>query len=224
MKRSIYILNSIFLALILVGDICYINFGTTWLKGITSAMFVLLAVFNLVFAIKLKQCKTKFSVLLLIGLVFAMLGDILLEINFITGAILFAVGHVFFFISYMFLVKFSWLDLICGAVIFVPSVLFIVLAPIFNFSVLMEIVCVVYAIIISLMVGKAVSNLIRQRNLLNLIIVIGSALFFFSDLMLLLNVFAGLPRIADIFCLLTYYPAEFLLAHSIITPALYSKK
>ncbi len=224
MKKVSYILNSIFLALILIGDICYITFGGTWLKGLTSAMFVLLAIFNLIFAIKLKKCNLKFSCLLLTGLVFAMLGDILLNIHFKTGAILFAVGHVCFFISYLFRVKFSWWDILCGAIIFVPSMLFILLAPIFDFGgVLMEIICIVYALIISLMVGKAVSNLIRQRNLLNLIIVIGSVLFFISDLMLLLNVFGGLPKFVDVLCLITYYPAEFLLAHAIIVPALYNK-
>lgn len=224
MKKSAYIINSILLALILAGDICYIIFGGTWLKGLTSLMFVLLAGLNLIFAIKLKNCNKKFSLFLLIGLVFAMLGDILLNIHFITGAILFALGHVFFFISYLFLVKFSWWDLLCGAIIFVPSVLFIVLAPMFNFGgVMMELVCVFYALIISFMVGKAVSNFIKQRNLLNLIILIGSMLFFFSDLMLLLNVFGGLPKFVDVLCLITYYPAEFLLAHSIIAKALWHK-
>ncbi len=224
MKKLAYIFNSILLALILAGDICYIIFGGTWLKGLTSVMFVLLAVLNLIFAIRLKKCNIKFASFLLTGLVFAMLGDILLNIHFITGAVLFAMGHVFFFVSYLFLVKFNWWDLLCGAIIFVPSVLFIVLAPMFNFGgVTMELVCVFYALIISFMVGKAASNFIRQKNLLNLLILIGSVLFFFSDLMLLLNVFGGLPKFVDVLCLITYYPAEFLLAHSIIANALWRK-
>ena len=112
--------------------------------------------------------------------------------------------------------KFKWSDLIYGVVILVPSVLLITLAPFFDFGgVLMEIVCVVYAIIISLMVGKAVANFVRERNWLNLLIVIGSTLFFFSDLMLLLNVFASLSSVVGTLCLATYYPAEILLACSI---------
>lgn len=214
-KKFVIILNCILLALILAGDVLYIVFGDLWLKGLTSAFFVLLGVINLIYAIKNKSSKQKFSFILVIGLIFAMLGDIILNIHFISGAILFAVGHVFFFISYCFLQKFSWKDLLFGAIIFIPSVLVITLVPIFDFGgVLMEIVCVVYALIISLMVGKAISNLIRERNLLNLIIVLGSVLFFFSDLMLLLDVFANLP-VVGILCLATYYPAEFLLAHSI---------
>lgn len=214
-KKIIIILNCILLASILAGDVLYIVFGDLWLKGLTSAFFVLLGVINLVYAIKNKSNKQKFSIILVVGLVFAMLGDIILNIHFISGAILFAIGHVFFFISYCFLQKFSWKDLLFGAIIFIPSVLIITLVPIFDFGgVLMEIVCIVYALIISLMVGKAISNLIREKNLLNLIIVLGSALFFFSDLMLLLDVFGNLSVVA-ILCLATYYPAEFLLAHSI---------
>ncbi len=225
MKRIAYFFNALLCALIIAGDVCYIIFGETWLKGITSGAFVLLALINLIASIVLKQGRLKFSIFLFIGLIFAMLGDIFLNIHFITGAVLFAVGHVFFFISYCNLVRFKWQDLIAGLAIFVPSMLFILLAPMFNFgSVLMEVVCILYALIISLMVGKAVINLVAERSLLNLIIVFGSLLFFFSDLMLLLNVFGGLPRIIDVLCLATYYPAEFLLAHSIIAPVLWRKK
>ena len=185
-KKLIIILNCILLALILAGDVLYIVFGDLWLKGLTSAFFVLLGVINLIYAIKNKSNKQKFSIILVIGLIFAMLGDIILNIHFISGAILFAVGHVFFFMSYCFLQKFSWKDLLFGAIIFIPSVLVITLVPIFDFGgVLMEIVCVMYALIISLMVGKAISNLIRERNLLNLIIVLGSVLFFFRAWILL---------------------------------------
>ena len=41
-------------------------------------------------------------------------------------------------------------------------------------------------------------------------------LFFFSDLMLLFDVFANMPKIFDYLCLITYYPAEFLLALTIL--------
>ncbi len=229
-KKYFLIANIILALLVLVGDACYIKFGELWLKGVTSAGFVIIGGINLAYLILNKNIFDKsqagfasinkkrlslFPIIMLVGLVFAMAGDIVLNVHFIGGAVLFAIGHVFYFASYCFLSKFKWIDLLYGAIIFVPSVLFITLAPIFKFDVLMEVVCVVYAIIISCMVGKAISNLVRERNLLNLLIVIGSALFFFSDLMLLLNVFASLPRVVDILCLATYYPAQCLLAFSI---------
>ena len=154
---------------------------------------------------------------MLIGLTFAMLGDILLEIYFIVGAGLFAIGHVFYFISYCQVIKFKWIDLIAGVIIFVPAILLITLVPIFDFGgMLMQMVCVVYAIIISIMVGKAITNLLKQRTVLNILLVVGSCLFFFSDLMLLLDVFANFGQLVTVLCLATYYPAQCVLAYSML--------
>ncbi|MDE6294380.1 MAG: lysoplasmalogenase, partial [Clostridiales bacterium] len=104
-----------------------------------------------------------------------------------------------------------------GAFIAFLSVLFIVVAPIFDFSgdIAMEVVCVVYALVISLMVGKAICNFAVDRSWLTFIIMLGSLLFFFSDLMLLLNVFSSVEKYVGALCLSTYYPAECLLAFSV---------
>lgn len=217
MKKSAYILNSIFLLAIIILDIFYIVNGGIILKSITSACFFMLGVINLIFVLRMKTEKIKFSILLLVGLFFAMLGDILLEINFIVGAIFFAIGHIFYFISFCWLERFKWTDLIFGFVIFIPSVLVITLYPHFDFGgVVMEVLCVFYALVISLMVGKAVSTYIAKKSLSRLIIMIGTILFFFSDLMLLFNVFSFVSSAFGVLCLATYYPAEFLLAFSIL--------
>lgn len=218
MKLTVYIINILLLLGVFVGNYFYNTIGTLEIKSITSAGFVLIGLINLIYALVVLKTKEKrFAIIQFLGLVFAMLGDIILEPNFILGAMFFAVGHILFFVAYCFLEKFNWKDLIPGVIIFIPATLFILLAPIFEFeSVLMQIVCVVYAIIISLMLGKAISNFIRTRSVLNLIILIGSFLFLFSDLMLLLRHFANLSRIFGYLCLATYYPAECLLAHSIL--------
>ncbi len=216
MKKTFNIINAILVLLVVVGDILYITLGGLLIKGLTSAGFVLVGITNLTYVILNKKADLKFPIIMLTGLVFAMLGDIILNIEFIIGAALFAIGHLFFFVSYCVLCKFKWSDLAYGAVLFVPSVLLITLAPIFDFGgILMEVVCVVYALIISCMVGKAISNLVAEHSVINIIIMVGSILFFFSDLMLLFNVFGNLPKVVDILCLVTYYPAECLLGYSI---------
>jgi len=217
MKRTFLILNCVLIALVLTSCACFTVFGGLWLKGLTSAGFVFIGILNFVYLILKKNVSLKCPSILLAGLVFAMLGDIVLNIHFIGGAVLFAIGHIFFFISYCFIAKLKWLDLICSSIIFIPAVLLITLAPFFNFGgILMELICVAYALIISFMVGKAIANFISNRCITNLIIMIGSILFFFSDLMLLLYKFGELPKIFDILCVATYYPAECLLAYSII--------
>lgn len=222
-KFIVFIVNIVLLLALIAMDVVYIIKGTLTIKGVTSAIFVVIGLVNLGLAIK-EKVELKFPIIMMIGLVFAMLGDVLLEVEYIVGALFFAIGHIFFFVSYIFLNSFSWKDLIYGAVIFLPSMLFIVLAPIFEFDgVLMELVCVIYALIISSMVGKAVANLVKERSILNIIITIGSIMFFLSDLMLLLGTFASLP-VVGIICLALYYPAEFLLAFSILVYVLFSKK
>jgi len=218
MKKTFNILNILLIIAICVGDIFYMIYNDSLLiKSITSAGFVILGIINLIYTLKNKTEHKKFAIIMLIGLIFAMLGDIVLELHFILGAVLFAVGHVFYFVAYTTLIPFKWKDLIYGAIIFVPVTLFIMLAPFFDFGgLLMEIVCIIYAIIISCMVGKAISNYIQDKSLLHLIILIGSILFMFSDFMLLLNVFADLPRVIGILCLASYYPAECILAYSIL--------
>ena len=214
-QHLIWPLNIALMMGVLLGDIAYITLGGTLIKGLTSMLFVVLGLTNLIYLVWQKR-TLRFPIILTVGLIFAMLGDILLNIHFITGAIFFAIGHVWFFVAYTMLIKFQWTDLIYGAAIFVPALLFILLMPVFDFGgVIMEIVCVAYAFVISLMVGKAIANSLTQLNLRNLLIVIGSVLFLFSDLMLLLNVFGNLSQVFSVLCLATYYPAECLLALSI---------
>ncbi len=217
MKKTFNILNLILIIAVLIGDVCYTTFGGLWLKGLTSFMFVLIGVTNLVFIFKQKlDNQKKFAIIMLVGLIFAMLGDIVLNIFFVGGAGLFAIGHMFYFVAYCVLAKFNIKDLIFALIIFVPSALVILLVPIFDFGgIFMQVVCLVYALIISCMLGKSISNLVRQKNILNIILVIGSCLFFFSDLMLLFNVFGDVGLWADILCLATYYPAQCFLAYSI---------
>ncbi|MBP3431996.1 MAG: lysoplasmalogenase [Clostridia bacterium] len=217
MKKAFTITNIILILAILIGDVFYMlppNF--LWEKSITSTGFVILGISNLIYALKSGNNK-KFCITMVVGLLFGLLGDVLLEINFIVGAAFFGIGHVIYILAYCFLSKLRWMDLIVSACIAIPSVLVITLVPAFNFNgIVMELVCVFYAIVISFMVGKSVSNLIKKRTLLNTLLVVGSILFFFSDLMLLLANFANMPLVVSILCLATYYPGQCILAHSIM--------
>lgn len=216
MKKSILILNILLAIGVIVSDIFYMLQGGLWLKSITSAGFVLIGLVNLIYALCTKSKNLKFSITMFVGLVLAMAGDIVLNVHFIGGAILFALGHIVFFIAYSCISKFKWSDIIIGICLFVPSLIVLVAVPILDFGgALMQAVCIIYALIICLMVGKAIANLVKERNVTNIIILIGSILFFFSDLMLLFDVFSSVGAIMGILCLATYYPAEILLAHSI---------
>ena len=215
-NKSLLIVNALFLICIMVFDILLLCFREPYIyKTIASVLFVLCGVFNFVYVSKVEQRNKAFKYLMLIGLVFACLGDIVLIDYFVVGAILFAIGHIFFFVSYAFLHKINLRDLLIILLIFALSLIIIFVPQIYNFNGMLPII-IVYALIISFMLGKSISNTFeKEYKGSNLWIMLGSLLFFLSDFMLLLNVFTNISIIFDIFCLVLYYPAEFILASSI---------
>ena len=209
------------MAVVLIFDIIYAMPFTNnpyIFKTIPSVLFVIGGTINLIFAKKegFKNSKLQyFSIFMLIGLIFAMLGDILLIDFFVIGAAIFAIGHIMFFIAYLQLSKLSARDIICFVFLFIPSLMLLLLYPGFTYDTFMKVLVIVYALIICLMLGKAVSTVFDKTLSFTAryLILIGSLLFFISDLCLLFYCFTDNPLlIFDNLCLLTYYPAVTILA------------
>ena len=78
MKKSQKIINILLSISILVGDVLYITTNHLLAKSITSLLFVALGSVNLSYAIKEKVPAKKFCIIMVVGLFFAMLGDIIL--------------------------------------------------------------------------------------------------------------------------------------------------
>ena len=92
----------------------------------------------------------------------------------------------------------------------------VTLVPAFNYgTAVMEGVAVVYALVISFMLGKGVSNLFQKTSAVTTAVAVGSALFFVSDIALAFNIFGGAPSWADPLCLVTYFPGQLLIALSL---------
>lgn len=220
-KNKLAILgNLIFAVLIVTSAVMYmvLDCSPYIFKPIASSLFVLCGVFNIFVAYCIFGIKRNipFTVAMITGLVLACLGDILLIDYFVIGAALFALGHVCFFVSFVCLTGFKIRDLLIGLAIFVAVLCIVLFVPIFDFGNMLVLV-IAYAFVISFMLGKAVSNvfLVENRSV-HLLIMLGAVLFFASDFMLMLYLFAGKAIVFDILCLSTYYPAEFLLAFSIL--------
>lgn len=206
--------NLIMACAVLAGDLLYLNFGGLWLKGLTSLGFVVQGGGNHLFGRdRLQGSRKQFSALMVWGLFLCFVADIVINLDFMSGAVVFAVGHVCYLLAYCRLSPMESRDLKIGSAIFAVSALILLGLPMLDFgSGLMKLVCILYALVISLMVGKAVGSHLRLREPMTLLLAAGSVLFFLSDLMLLLDVFADAPRITTWLCLLFYYPAQCLLA------------
>ena len=216
-NKAVFWTNIAFLTLIVVATIVFMTgvLSPYIIKTLDSVLFVLCGVVNLIFLYKYKKEGSIYKAfILLTGLIFACVGDIVLISNFVLGAIFFAIGHVWFLVYFYALQKFNYKDILIGGIIFLISLLLILFLPVFNFGDFLAIV-IVYALIISMMLGKAFSNFLCKMNIQNLVVFIGAFLFFFSDLMLVFDNFSTLSGVFGYLCLSTYYPAEFLLAISI---------
>lgn len=214
-QKILLAVNLIIASAIFMGNYFYLTEGGLLLKSLCSSGFALMGLINLGYAIAVKSPHLKFHIAMAIGLVFACLGDIVIGDSFILGAALFAIGHICYFISYCIFDRLRWLDLIISGVIFLCAGVFVMFCPLLEFpNLIMQLVCLVYALIISLMVGKAIAHFIRHKSLVTAVIFIGSVLFFFSDLMLVFDWFMNMGQIAGRLCMATYYPAECLLAFS----------
>ena len=215
-KTTALFLNILIIAAIFVLNYFYQkNKFAFSLKCICSAAFALLGVINLFFALATAQENSEFFILMSAALVFAMLGDVFINKSFAMGAGFFALGHIGFAVAYSFLQGFSLFDVIIIGVIFSATAAFLLFAPCVAFgSKTNKWICLSYSFIISVMLGKATANLICQANAVNARISAGSFLFFFSDLMLVLNWFVRVGKWAGNACMGTYYPALCLLAFS----------
>ncbi len=215
MKKTFGILNAVFIPIALILGYCYYEFGGLLLKGIASGGFVTVGLINLIYAVRAKA-KVKFPILMFCGLFICMVADVILNIEFIPGALIFAVGHIFYYIAYLTEEKFFKRDIVPTSILIIATILILTAIPFLVFEPeLMRYVCILYAIIISFMVGKAISNYIGKRKTKELIIMIGSICFFFSDLMLVFDMFADVGEYFGELCLGSYYPAQCLLAFSI---------
>ncbi len=213
--KKIWIINAVIMAVCFVANYFYTSTSELSPKIIASGAFAFMGIIN--YAYMHKKGKTgKFHFVLLLGLLLAAAGDIALDITFIIGAALFASGHLFFFGAQNFLYPFKAKDLIPTAVLGISTAGFLWFSPVLNYpSDFMKIVAVVYAVIISFMAGKSIADLIRKPQKTSIILALGCCLFMFSDLMLALDWFMN-SLLANDLCMATYYPAECILALSIL--------
>ena len=227
MKNKImFAVNSVMISAIFVMNYFYQSNGFDFtLKCICSGSFALLGIINLCYAFATQQKDKKFYVGMALGLILAFLGDVLIGYDFIVGAATFALGHICFVIAYCFMQKMQKLDYVISGVLFTGCLIFLLFCPLLNFEVaIFRVVCIVYALIISTMLGKALGNFIREKNLVNGTIAAASILFFFSDLMLVFDWFIGLWSWTDHACMGTYYPALCFLALAMCLKSIKGKK
>lgn len=216
-NKRIKLTNIVLMILAMLCLIYYDGHRTIWLKGVTSGWFVALGLVNL--AHNWKNGNKRFLILLETGLFLSAAADVILWNHFMLGAGVFALGHIFYFAAFCALEAFRVRDLLPVAVVAVVSLFAVFGTPYIQVEGFMAYVMLAYALIISCMLGKDIGNLREKKNTARWLMLIGGAMFWFSDLMLAFSLFGGGGHLAGQLCVYTYWPGQLILAHSIFYPA-----
>ena len=216
LKKRFRTYNVILLVLAMGCLVYYDCRGGLWLKGVTSAWFAALGAVNLWYGQKRRCGRQRVLGLAELALVLGMAADVLLGIQFLVGVVVFALGHVSYVAAFCAVEKPSRRDLYVALPIGVLSVFLALGTPYIQVEdPALKIMLTAYAVVISCMLGKVVGNLLAERTLSRRLMAIGGALFWFSDLMLALNLFGSGGKAASILCMYTYWPGQSILAHSL---------
>ncbi|MCR5763283.1 MAG: lysoplasmalogenase [Treponema sp.] len=194
------------------------------IKTTTSIMFVIT---GFLAARSSKDSFSTYTKLILTGLILGMLGDILLALQyisigfFVAGLISFALGHIFYVIS--FSLKSQKMDIITFLPMIIVLPLFLLLVCIskqFDFQGLFPCI-LIYGIILTFMEGKSL-NLLKYTEKAKKFVILtitGTSLFAISDIILLfilfMNLQSSLKNVLGIFNLVTYYIGQGLIALSL---------
>ena len=188
------------------------------LKAAASLLFVLCCLANLLFTRRATNDKRvrRFTAILFIGQAFACAGDIVLNFHFTGGAALFAVGHMLFLAAFFAVQRPKARDFVIAAVLISGALCLLTFYPGFSFGDV-QVIVYIYAVIISCMLAKGISLAFSEGldSGFRRMVLLGTLLFFLSDLMLVFHQFANGGPLFDFFCLLLYYPAECFLAFSV---------
>ena len=215
-RQTIKKLNIILMICAMACLVYYDIAGGLWLKGVTSSWFVVLGSVNLWAARDLDRKQLRFFLLMVAGLICGMCADVLLGMVFFLGVGVFALGHILYLAAFYSLEKFHLRDLRFTLPLAAVSMFAVVGTPWISVTdPFLRNLLLGYAVIIAAMLGKAWSNLCREPSVYRRILAVGSVLFWFSDLMLAIDMFGQPSRLVWILCSYSYRPAQSMLAHSL---------
>ena len=157
---------------------------------------------------------------ILIGLAFCAVGDALIIFSFLPGLVAFLIGHLFYIYSFIKTGHFNWnrLYMLIPFTVFGAYIGFALISSLTsNGEEAFILPVILYLVIISLMGFTAFQTQ-------NKYLYFGSILFILSDTVLAWNKFIGDLLYSGEIIMITYYSAQFLIAHSLTVQNYKQKK
>lgn len=189
------------------------------LKGSAALMFVLIGLINY-----LNVTNDSFGKKILIGLIFGMVGDILLNLRFVfkkngqkaflLGILAFLIGHILYLAALIPLTSYLVIDIIIGAVL--AAALLTYIFKTMEVKIAFKIFGVFYLGAVIIMTVIAVHLAVVTGNPHDIIYAVGAVLFTASDIVLIFNTFSGTTKFSlRITNLSLYYLGQLLIAGSL---------
>lgn len=210
------LLNLALFACCVISLVVYDMLGGLWRKGLTSGFFLLMGLLNLHFAREAGLRDMRYPRLIVLGLFFGACADVLLGVRFYLGVASFALGHICYLLGFYSLEKPGWRDWKFILPIGVLSLYLVAGTPFIRVEdPVMKPLLLGYAGIIAAMLGKAAANLTAEKSVSRRLTLLGSAMFWVSDLVLAVDMFGESSRLTWIFCSYVYWPAQCVQAYAL---------
>lgn len=178
-------------------------------KPLTIVIIILFGIFQV------SEVSFLYKVMIISGLAFSMLGDVMLMLptdKFLQGLASFLVAHILYLIAFISDSAFpvNYLFLIPGLIIGV--ILLKILLPRVGKK---TVPVIVYSMILVLLLWQSMGRLELSLSHSSLVALIGSMIFISSDIILVFNRFVKQHPYGQIYILSTYYIAQLCIAFSI---------
>lgn len=189
------------------------------LKGLASLMFVIIGIY--LYATK---STNPLGLKIMIGLIFGMLGDILLNLRFILkkngqkafliGILMFLIGHILYLAALVPQAGSFAIDAFIGAVLAAGLLTYIFKTM--DVKIAFKIFGIFYLGAVIIMTVTAIHIAITTGNVQDIVYAIGAVLFTASDIVLIFNTFSGVTKFSlRITNLSLYYVGQLLIAASL---------
>lgn len=190
------------------------------LKGMAAACFVTVGAIGY-----FTYNSDAYALKIVIGLLFGMIGDILLNYRFVVGEekgqkffligiVSFLIGHILYLSALVPLATHAWISLAVGLVL--ELVLLIYIFSTMKVKMVFKIFGVFYLGAVIIMTAMAVDAAIVARSFQSIELAIGAVLFMLSDIILIFYIFGGNPKFSmRISNLSLYYIGQMMIAISL---------
>ncbi len=223
---------------ILLGAVCFVVFCVkchkqrslpgVFIKAAVSIFFILTAAAGT--TVDPSTAKYKYAVLIILGGIFGLLGDIFLDQKWVypkddgtylvSGFTVFGIGHFFYMAAMIGAVNLNWKNMLCalGVGLLVAVVTFILEKPSKLDYGKYKGIIFVYSLILGTMAGTALVSSILTKSAAFIVFEIGALLFLFSDIVLSWIYFGEEKKNNSFNFVLnhaTYYSGQFMFALSV---------